>query len=201
MMRDCTPKQLKILKFIKSYQDINELSPTFAEIAGEMKVSAVTIFEHINALEKKGLIKRNKHKARSVEIVDNIVEPKLDVINGVFYSGRPIGWFVEPIKYDFGFSGSDFALRVNDDYLNHFGVLKNDLLVFSSREAIKGDIVLLSDGEYGNAMVVKYGDRNPGIPIGNIKVRGVLARLIREIAHGSFCLSNSKGHLLGESRS
>ena len=180
-MRNCTPKQLKILKFIKSYYDINELSPTFAEIAGELKVTVVTVFEHINALERKGLIRRAKRKARSIEIVGNSVEHKLGAISGVFFSGRPIDWFVEPIKHDFGFSGSDFALRVNDDYLNHFGVLKNDLLVFSAREAVKGNIVLLSDGEHGNAIVVEYGDRNPGIPIGNIKVRGVLVRLVRDL--------------------
>lgn len=66
-----TPKQLEILRIIKRTIEEKGYSPTYAEIAGVMKTSPVTVFEHIGALEKKGAIRRRKYEARSMEIIDH----------------------------------------------------------------------------------------------------------------------------------
>ena len=39
------------------------------ELADQLGTSKVTIFEHVGALEKKRVLRRDKHKARSLEII------------------------------------------------------------------------------------------------------------------------------------
>jgi repressor LexA len=173
---NCTPKQLRIIKFIKNYQDVHGFSPTYAEIAAEFEVTAVTIYGHICALEQKGFVKHNKHMSRSVEIVAR--KHKSDVVNGVFCSGRPISWFSEQVKCDA--LHSDFVLRVNDDSLKGRDIFKNDLLVFSAcSETADNSVVLLSDGVNGDAVITEYSIVHPGVPFENAKVCGVLVRLVR----------------------
>ena len=56
-----TPKQLQILRLIQSYQRDHGYSPTYAELAKELNVSTITVFEHLEALERKGAITRRRH--------------------------------------------------------------------------------------------------------------------------------------------
>jgi len=64
-----TPKQLNLLNYIREYNREHGFSPTLAEMSVHFSVSTVTIFEHLEALERKGAIKRRRHEARSVEIL------------------------------------------------------------------------------------------------------------------------------------
>ena len=45
-----TPKQLRILEFVRTYRESEGFSPTMQEIANEFGVSKVTVFEHVEAL-------------------------------------------------------------------------------------------------------------------------------------------------------
>ena len=84
-----TPKQLKIYGYLCSYVEENGYSPTLQEIASQFGVSTVTIFEHLNALEAKGAIKRHKHKTRSIEVLDEHHKMKMPV-KGTIAAGVPI---------------------------------------------------------------------------------------------------------------
>src|ERR1700712_2776663 len=64
-----TPRQLDVIVAIRNYRHLHGFSPTMQELADQLGTSKVTIFEHVGALEKKRVIKRDKHKARSLEIV------------------------------------------------------------------------------------------------------------------------------------
>ena len=63
-----TPKQLAILRFIDAFVDTHDYSPTLAAIAASFKVSTITILEHLNALERKGMLTRRAHEARSIQL-------------------------------------------------------------------------------------------------------------------------------------
>ena len=45
------------------------------ELADELDVSKVTVFEHVEALIKKGALKRDPNKARSLSICDDVLMP------------------------------------------------------------------------------------------------------------------------------
>lgn len=66
MFRDPTPKQKKILSFIKVHREEYGYSPTYTEIGNVMGKALGTIQHHIIALAKKGLIKHYPHRARGI---------------------------------------------------------------------------------------------------------------------------------------
>ncbi|MHC4429452.1 MAG: LexA family protein [Planctomycetota bacterium] len=70
-----TPKQLTILRLIRDYRIAHGYSPTMQELADELGVSKVTVFEHVEALIKKGALKREANKARSLSINENAALP------------------------------------------------------------------------------------------------------------------------------
>jgi SOS-response transcriptional repressor LexA len=54
-----TPKQLTILKLIRDSRVRHGYSPTMQELADQLNVSKVTVFEHVEALIKKGALLRD----------------------------------------------------------------------------------------------------------------------------------------------
>ena len=70
-----TPKQLRILKLIRDWRVLHGYSPTMQELADEIGVSKVTVFEHVEALIQKGALTREPNKARSLSIADGISVP------------------------------------------------------------------------------------------------------------------------------
>src|SRR5690606_36305600 len=64
-----TPRQLDVLVAIRNYRHLHGYSPTMQELADQLGTSKVTVFEHVGALEKKRVLRRDKHKARSLEII------------------------------------------------------------------------------------------------------------------------------------
>src|SRR3954469_18149515 len=70
-----TPKQLKILEAIRDFRVRNGYSPTMQELADQLGVSKVTIFEHVEALERKELILRARNRARSLEVAPTVRLP------------------------------------------------------------------------------------------------------------------------------
>ena len=60
-----TPKQITIFRLIRDARMTHGISPTMQELANELGVSRVTVFEHIEALIKKGALNRDKNTARS----------------------------------------------------------------------------------------------------------------------------------------
>ena len=53
-----TPKQLKILTLIRDSRIVSGCSPTMQELADKLNISKVTVFEHVEALIKKGALAR-----------------------------------------------------------------------------------------------------------------------------------------------
>src|SRR5688500_19250939 len=90
-----TPRQLDVIVAIRNYRHLHGYSPTMQELADQLGTSKVTIFEHVGALEKKRVLRRDKHKARSLEIVSEEKLPdeeratKLPLL-GSIAAGSPI---------------------------------------------------------------------------------------------------------------
>src|SRR5947199_319080 len=73
-----TPRQTDVIVAIRNYRHLHGYAPTMQELADQLGTSKVTIFEHVGALEKKRVIRRDKHKARSLEIVSEDLLPDED---------------------------------------------------------------------------------------------------------------------------
>ena len=158
-----TPRQFSILKMIRDWRLTRGFSPTMREIAGELKISKVTVFEHIEALIRKGALEREPNKARSLSIRDDVIVP--DETNplafplvGRIAAGMPIERVAGDDCVDLqelfgprvGQQAGVFALRVEGESMRDEGILDGDYVLVERRETARnGDrvVALLPNGE------------------------------------------------------
>src|SRR3989344_8319857 len=73
-----TPKQKKVLEFVKKYSTKHEFAPSLKEIGKHIGVSSpATVHQHLAALESKGFLEREKSQPRSmvVQSLESIESP------------------------------------------------------------------------------------------------------------------------------
>ena len=150
-----TPRQLDVIVAIRNYRHLHGYSPTMQELADQLGTSKVTIFEHVGALEKKRVLRRDKHKARSLEIVADEKLPdeeratKLPLLGNIA-AGSPIEVVENREELDFYLPelsrAADRPRRVFSVALIAIGLI---FLVFSLGlvdERIVGPVVLIGLG-------------------------------------------------------
>jgi repressor LexA len=158
-----TPKQLKILQLIRDHRVRTGCSPTMQELADELGVSKVTVFEHVEALIRKGALTREPNKARSLSISENVAlpdeeKPMTFPLVGKIAAGYPIEKTADSDELDLaslfgprvGQVNSSFALRVDGDSMKDEGILDGDYVIIERRETARnGDrvVALLPNGE------------------------------------------------------
>ena len=158
-----TPKQFRILRLIRDYRIAHGYSPTMQELAEELGISKVTVFEHVEALIKKGALKREANKARSLSISDETILPDESQsmtfpLVGKIAAGHPIEKFEQSDQLSFeelfgpklGQKAGMFALRVEGDSMRDEGILDGDYVIVERRETARNGervVALLPDGE------------------------------------------------------
>jgi len=158
-METVTPRQLEILRFIRDFRKRHGYSPTMQEIGDHFKLTKVTVFEHIGAVERKGLLIRGrKHRARSLQVLPDLSFPderatRIPLI-GRIAAGRPIEAIQENEVLDledlFERPAETFVLRVTGDSMTDEHICDGDYVICERRvEAQDGETVvaLLPDGE------------------------------------------------------
>lgn len=153
-------RQKQIFRFIKDYIEKYGYSPTLGEIAEAMGVSSLaTVHEHLQALAKKGVIRKFEGSVRGIEITDYNTGTSLKTIElpvlGYIAAGQPIMPFTDP---DASISVStslvsgkkkSFVLQVKGDSMIEDGILDGDFVIIEEQTfAYDGDIVvaLLDNG-------------------------------------------------------
>ena len=145
-----TPKQLKILQLIRNHRIAHGYSPTMQEIADELGVSKVTVFEHVEALIKKNALRREPNKARSLSLVDESVvpdeaQPLRFPLVGRIAAGQPIERMPQSDQIDLeelfgpriGQRGGTFALQVEGDSMRDEGILDGDYVLIERRQTAR----------------------------------------------------------------
>lgn len=71
MNTELTTKQARVLEIIRTRWQATGLAPTVREIGQEMGISSsCSVMRHIEALERKGYVRRDRYKYRSVRPVE-----------------------------------------------------------------------------------------------------------------------------------
>lgn len=153
-------RQKQILDFIRSYIEKYGYSPTLGEIAEAMGVSSLaTVHEHLQALVKKGIIKKFEGAVRGIEILDNKISEKLQGIElpvlGFIAAGQPIMTYTDPDAtigvptHMVSTKKNTYVLQVKGDSMIEDGILDGDFVIIEeSNTAHDGEIVvaLLENG-------------------------------------------------------
>jgi repressor LexA len=166
-----TPRQTDVIVAIRNYRHIHGVAPTMQELADQLGTSKVTIFEHVGALEKKRVLRRNKHKARSLEIISEELLPdenrstKLPLL-GTIAAGSPILAVENREEIDleqlFQSKSGVYVLRVRGESMIDDHLCDGDYVVIERREnARNGEqvVALLDSGEATLKRFYKEGSR------------------------------------------
>jgi len=148
-------RQRQIIEFISQFIQKNGYSPTLQEIAQAIGVSSLaTVHEHLQALERKGIIKKYDGAIRGIEIIDRPTAETSSVelpILGFIAAGRPIEPITDPnasIKVASSMiSGKKraFVLQVKGDSMIEEGIFDKDYVIIEECDATQvtdGDIVV-----------------------------------------------------------
>ncbi len=202
-------KQKQILDFISQYIQINGYSPTLQEIADSMNLSSLaTVHEHLQALERKGIIKRYEGAVRGIEIVDISVNANLSAIElplvGYIAAGEPIEAIENPLSTVMvspdmvSKSKRCFVLQVKGSSMINEGIMDGDFVVLKQQEtAENGQIVvaLIDDGfatlksfykeKNGKIRLQPANDNMDPIIVDadSVKVQGVVTGIVRRYNH------------------
>ncbi len=111
-MVEFTPKQKKVLDYIKSYYEKNSFSPSLSEIAKHFKKSIPTIHQYTTALVAKGLLEKDVLSPRNIKPVDDFAGSKK---HRNFKLGI-IGYGIVGQAVEYGFS--NYEIRMYDKFKN-----------------------------------------------------------------------------------
>ncbi len=163
MSMNLTPKQLHILTRIRDIRLSRGYSPTMQELADELNVSKVTVFEHVEALIKKGALVRKANKARSLEVSPDAGLPdeqrnsRLPLV-GTIAAGFPIEAVEEREHLDLeelfvrssSKTGETFVLKVRGESMIDEQIRDGDFVICEQRTTYRNGqtvVALLNNGE------------------------------------------------------
>jgi repressor LexA len=154
-----TKRQRQVYDFISSFVQAKGYSPSFEEIGRGLGLSSLaTVHKHISNLEKKGLLKRDYNRSRSIDVLQPrgrlkqaMAAPFSLPLLGRIAAGRPIEAVENPESIslqDFTGSKDVFVLQVRGDSMQDEAILNGDyVLVEKAQTARNGEIVVaLIDG-------------------------------------------------------
>lgn len=196
-----TKKQEEILEYIKS-QIINRgFPPAVREICEAVNLkSTSSVHSHLEALERKGYIRRDPAKPRAIEIVDDSFNvARRELVNvpiiGTITAGQPMlavenieGYF--PIPSEYMPNSQTFMLHVKGDSMINAGIFNGDqILVQQTNTAINGDkvVALIEDSvtvktyyrENGHFRLQPENDTMDPIIVDNLQILGRVIGLFR----------------------
>ncbi len=154
-----TRRQRQVYDFIAGFVNAHGYSPSFEEIGDGLGLSSLaTVHKHISNLEKKGLLRRDYNRSRSIDVLpprgrmkQTMAAPLSLPLLGRIAAGQPIEAVQNPESislHDFTGSKDVFVLQVRGQSMQDEAILDGDyVLVEKAQTARNGEIVVaLVDG-------------------------------------------------------
>ena len=203
-----TKKQKELFDYLKEYISNNQISPSFEEMKEAVNLKSKSgIHRLISSLEERGFIKRLKHKARAMEIVNKEIKNNnnsIDSINIPLIGAIAAGEAIEAIENTSDFisvpvsmtspNAKYFGLKVKGLSMIDEGIFDGDIAVIRKTNNVEnGKIaaILTQDNEVTLKTIKFDKDKVILIPanqsyqtkeykVGEIQVQGTLSGIIRK---------------------
>lgn len=191
-----TPRQRDIYEFLKDKILNRGYGPTVREIGVEFGIKSPNgVMCHLKALEKKGLIQRESHMSRAIQLADKPHRATSLNLLGQVTNGQPLIGAKEGDSVDFmdvfG-SGDHVCVKVKDDSFSDDGIDAGDFIIIRKQSSCRdGDRVLaIVDGQ--KAALRRYFTDSRGVrlePLTSSKkaihstavaVQGVIVGIVRK---------------------
>ena len=155
-MKKITNKQSETLTFIKKYMVDHGFPPSVREICKGMNLSSpATVHAHLKELEKKGIIRKESNKFRTIELLveNEYAEKNEDIVKvpllGKVACGNPIEAIEQPNEF-FDIPANlippketIFTLECSGDSMINAGIFDGDYVIVQKQKVARnGDIVV-----------------------------------------------------------
>lgn len=206
MTEELTKKQKEILVFIKKFVVSHGYSPSVREICEGVDLSSTaTVFVHLKNLEKKGILRQDKNKFRTLEIlVENEFEEKSeDIVSvpllGKVTAGNPIEAIENPLEF-FSLPASMipkheeiFTLNVWGESMINAGIFDGDIVVVKRSETARNGQIVVAMNENNEVTLKRFykenghfrlqpeNDTMDPIILSNVTILGIAIGLYREL--------------------
>jgi repressor LexA len=203
-----TPKQLDLLSAINSYRHVHGYSPSFRELAKQLGRTATAIVYAVDALVKKGALRRVPHKGRSLEVI--IPMPgeratKLPIVGTIAAgAGAPLEVSDREsvdLEQLFVSKRGTYVLKVRGDSMIDDHICDGDFVIIDRRDQARDGEIVVAVLELGRATLKRYYQDGKNVrlqaanatvqpivvPADKCQVMGVVIGLIRdpkEMRHG-----------------
>lgn len=159
MQNKITKRQKEILQYIYSHFQTDGFPPSFEELKDKFDISSnQAIIDHLNSLEKKGLIKRGENQARGLRLTPlgckSIGADQIIPVVGGSYAGPFVqtielqGEWLKTSSEVHEYKSEVFIIEVHGDSMINAGIFDGDKLLVQTQEHFKsGDIVLAQRNE------------------------------------------------------
>lgn len=147
-----TARQSEVLAWVKGFIREHSMPPTVREIGAAFGIKSSSAFELLQALERKGELRRGDRGARSLIVKGRAQRHECGCeevrIVGRVRAGAPIeaiedDWGTIAVKKDLLRGRAAFALKVDGNSMVEAGILDGDYVVVRKQEtADDGDIVV-----------------------------------------------------------
>lgn len=167
-----TPVQEKTLSFLKRYIAKNKQAPTMDELRTEFHLSSLrSVTERLEALERKGFIKRDRFQHRSIQILTDTMVPagtiQVPVIASAgcdameVYAQDEFGEYILIDKNLISVHTNIAAIKAVGDSMQDSGIRNGDYVIVEVTEAVEnGDRVVAI---VGNMAVIKQYKKADGV--------------------------------------
>lgn len=199
-----TKRQRQVYDFISEFVQSKGYSPSFEEIGAGLGLNSLaTVHKHISNLEKKGLLRRDYNRSRSIDVLPPRGRMKQSMTGndalpllGRIAAGKPIEAVENPETIsltDFTRSRDVFVLEVRGDSMQDEHIVNGDyVLVEKAQTAHNGEIVvaLVNGSDTTLKRFYKEGDQvrlQPSnatmapifVPAANVQVQGRVIGVLR----------------------
>lgn len=195
-------KQREILDFISQYIQRFGYAPTLKEIADAADTTVTTIFEHLDVLEKKGVLRKSSGQTRGLEIIDASIFPvatdgiQLPIL-GFIAAGSPIEPYSQNDAYlpvsptMVSIAKPHYVLQVRGNSMIDEGILDGDYVVIEHRQDAKDGDIVVAVLETGLATLKRIFFENDRVKLApantqmspiwatNVKIQGRVVGVIR----------------------
>ena len=203
-----TKKQKELFDYLKDYISNNQISPSFEEMKDAVNLKSKSgIHRLITSLEQRGFIKRLKHRARAMEIIEKVSNnenTQMESVNIPLIGAIAAGEAIEAIEQSNDFisipssmtspNAKYFGLKVKGLSMIDEGIFDGDIVVIKKdSQALTGDIIvaLIDNNEvtlkkfrsFKNSIALEPANKNYKTRIfgeGRVKIQGILVGLIRK---------------------
>ncbi|MFH0963684.1 MAG: transcriptional repressor LexA [Planctomycetota bacterium] len=182
-----TPKQLEVLEEIRDYIRENGYAPTLQELSNTLSVSTVTVFEHVKALERKGALRREKHKTRAIELAEPGNSSRRLQLMGHIAAGHPIESTAQPESIDISelLGVKDdrdlYLLAIRGDSMADEHIRDGDYVIVERRNTARNGetVVALVDGREVTLKKIYHEEDRVRLQPANPAMRPIYARDVR----------------------